>query len=59
MKLFGYVSFDVTVLASDVLGRTSASIVYLREKSVIRELSYKMLLPENVNLGLYFHFETN
>ena len=36
MKLFGCLSFDVTVLAFDVLGRTSASIVYLREKSVIK-----------------------
>ena len=36
MTLFGCLSFDVTVLAFDVLGRTSASTIYLREKSVIK-----------------------
>ena len=57
LKLFGCLSFVVTVLAFDVLGRTSASIVYVREKSVIK--GNNIPLPEKVNLGLYFHFETN
>ena len=58
MTLFGCLSFDFIILAFDVLGRTRASIVYLREKSVNKmQYTYKIPLPGKVNLGLCFHFE--
>ena len=55
MKLFGSLSFDVFVLAFDVLCRTSAlDRVFKREMGNKREFSYKIPLPEKVNLGLFF-----
>ena len=55
MTLFGCLSFDFIILAVNILGRTRASTVYLREKSVNkRQFTYKIPLHEQVNLGLIF-----
>ena len=54
MTLFGCLSFDFIILAFNVLGRTRASIVYLKEKSVNkRHFTYTIPLREKVNLGLF------
>ena len=59
-SLFGCSSFDFNILAFNALGRTRASIVYLREKSVNkRQFTYTIPLHEKVNLGLFFHFKRN
>ena len=55
MALFGCSSFNFKILAFNVLGRTRALIVYLREKSVNkRQFIYTIPLPEKVNLLFFF-----
>ena len=53
VKLSGCLSFDVIVLAFDVLG---IDPVFKREIGNKREFSYKLPLPEKVNLGSIFSF---
>ena len=59
VTLFWCVSFDFIILAFNILGRTRASIMYLKVKSVNKtQFTYKTPLPEKVNSGL-FSFRNN